>query len=116
MAFAEIELTTNQQFNGLVVNDCYSKRLLPRFLFYFASQLKNELLKYSGKTSFNFVSGKALKAIRIPLPPLTVQQGIVDNIETEQSLVNANRELTECFEKKIQDAIARVWGSGSGRS
>ena len=47
-----------------------------------------------------------------PLPPLETQQAIVAEIESEQALVNANRELIERFEKKIQDAIARVWRDG----
>ena len=48
----------------------------------------------------------------LPLPPLSVQQKIVDEIETEQALVAANRELIERMEKKIQAAIGRVWGEG----
>ena len=39
----------------------------------------------------------------IPLPPLATQQAIVTEIEAEQALVAANRELIERFEKKIQD-------------
>lgn len=31
-------------------------------------------------------------------------------IEAEQTLVAANRELITRFEKKIQSALARVWG------
>ena len=32
-AFSEIPLTTNQQFNGLVIKDDYKTNLLPKFLF-----------------------------------------------------------------------------------
>ena len=46
----------------------------------------------------------------IPLPSLNIQQNIVAEIEAEQALVDANRELIERFEKKIQAAIGRVWG------
>ena len=49
---------------------------------------------------------------KIPLPPLDVQQAIVAEIEAEQALVNANRELIARFEKKIQAVLARVWGDG----
>lgn len=31
-------------------------------------------------------------------------------IEAEQALVNANRELIAHFEKKIQATLARIWG------
>ncbi len=46
----------------------------------------------------------------IPLPPLATQQAIVAEIEAEQALVNANRELIARFEQKIQATLARVWG------
>jgi hypothetical protein len=35
---------------------------------------------------------------------------IVAEIEAEQALVNANRELIARMEKKIQATLARVWG------
>ena len=59
---------------------------------------------------------RRIEMIRIPLPPLDVQKEIAAEIAAEQALVDANRELIERFEKKIQDAIARVWGNISGRS
>ncbi len=55
-----------------------------------------------------------IKTIKIPLPPLATQQAIVAEIEAEQALVNANRELIERFEKKIQATLARVWGEETG--
>ncbi len=57
----------------------------------------------------NVASVEVLKELQIPLPPLEIQQEIVAEIEAEQTLVTANRELIERFEKKIQSAIARVW-------
>ncbi len=108
-AFAEIELATNQQFNGLVVKNKYNEQLLPRYLFYFSMQFKDELLRLSGKTSFNFVSVRTLKTIKLPLPPLETQQAIVAEIEAEQVGVEVCRELMESFEGKIRKTIGRVW-------
>ena len=51
-----------------------------------------------------------LNAAEIPLPPLATQKTIVAEIEAEQSLVAANRDLIARFEKKIQATLARVWG------
>jgi type I restriction enzyme M protein len=51
-----------------------------------------------------------LKEFKIPFPPLATQQTIVTEIESEQALVAANRELISRFEKKIQSTLARVWG------
>ncbi|MDL1891802.1 hypothetical protein FBQ87_02790, partial [Sphingobacteriales bacterium CHB3] len=51
-----------------------------------------------------------LRMVKIPLPPLATQQQIIAEIEAEQALVAANKELITRFEKKIQDTLARVWG------
>jgi len=51
-----------------------------------------------------------LNAALIPLPPLAIQQAIVADIEAEQALVAANRELIARFEKKIQVTLSRAWG------
>lgn len=47
------------------------------------------------------------------LPLLATQQAIVAEIESEQTMVAANRELVTRFEKKIQATLARVWGERS---
>jgi type I restriction enzyme M protein len=41
------------------------------------------------------------------------QRAIVAEIEAEQALVNANRELVRRFEAKIKVTIDRVWGSAN---
>jgi len=54
---------------------------------------------------------QALNSIPIPIPDdVATQQAIVAEIEGEQRLVAANRELIARFEKKIQTTLARVWG------
>ena len=100
-AFTEIELTTNQQFNGLIVRDEYSGRLLPKFLFYIATRLTNELLRLSGKTSFSFVSGKSLKAVEIPLPPMEVQKELVAEIDGYQKVIDGARAVVENYRPHI---------------
>ena len=42
--------------------------------------------------------------------PTELQQAIVAEIEAEQALVAANRELIARFEQKIQATLARIWG------
>jgi type I restriction enzyme M protein len=100
-AFAEIELTTNQQFNGLVVNNEFADRLLPKFLFFVASRFKDELLRLSGKTSFDFVSVGTLKTIQIPLPPIAIQQEIVTEIEGYQKVINGARAVIDNYRPHI---------------
>jgi len=56
------------------------------------------------------LSASNVRKYAIPLPPLNTQRAIVAEIEAEQALVNANRELIERMEKKIHAVLARVWG------
>lgn len=57
---------------------------------------------------------QALNSIPIPIPgDVATQQAIVAEIEAEQALVAANRELIARFEKKIQATLARIWGEES---
>jgi type I restriction enzyme M protein len=54
---------------------------------------------------------QALNSILISIPEdVAIQQAIVAEIEAEQALVAANRELIARFEQKIQTTLTRVWG------
>lgn len=75
-----------------------------------SDQAINQMVSMMGKGAYPSINQSDVSAIQISLPPLATQQAIVAEIEAEQALVNANRELIERFEKKIQAAIARVWG------
>ena len=69
-------------------------------------------LQASGSTQ-RFIPLGFIRKLLIPLPPLETQQAIVAEIEAEQTLVAANRELIERFEKKISATIGRVWGEAA---
>ena len=60
----------------------------------------------------NNLNSKLVRGVKIPLPQIDVQKSIVSEIEFEQALVDANRDLIDRFEQKIQAAIARVWDMG----
>jgi len=50
-----------------------------------------------------------LRLLQIPLPPFEEQKRIVAQVEHEQSLVNANKELIAIYNQKIKDEINRLW-------
>lgn len=79
------------------------ERLLPKFVYFFL--LGHPIEQEGYKRHF----GKLNESL-IAIPPIEVQQQIIDEIEAEQALINANRELIERMEKKIQVTLARIWG------
>ena len=52
-----------------------------------------------------------VERIPLPLPDLDTQRTIVAEIETEQALVGANKNLIARFEAKIKTTINSVWGN-----
>jgi type I restriction enzyme M protein len=78
---------------------------------YMLSETFNERIRgYYERASIPKINRSQLFETVIPLPPLATQRAIVAEIEAEQALVAANRELIARFEKKIQATLARVWG------
>ena len=100
-AITRIPLTTNQQFNGLVVKN--RNQLDPNFLFHYASTLKDELLGLSGKTTIDFIPISRLRDVAVPVPPLAEQQRIVGLLdEAFEGLATAKANA----EKNLQNARA----------
>ncbi len=95
-------------FVGL--RDLKSDIVLPEYL-YFDLLSRHEIHgSQSVGAVFKNLTTHQIRDFEIPLPSLTTQQAVVAEIEAEQSLVAANRELVERMEGKIRAAIGRVWG------
>ena len=60
---------------------------------------------------FQNLTTRQVKEFKVPLPSLETQQAIVAEVQAEQALVEANRELIQRFEGKIHAAIGRVWSN-----
>jgi type I restriction enzyme M protein len=88
------------------------RAILPEFLFAIlnADKFEQEASKAATGVAQANLSSNWVNEYLIPLPPLATQRAIVAEIEAEQELVAANRELIKRFEKKIQATLARIWG------
>ena len=87
-----------------------SKDVLPEYLYFALLDLHASHGSQSVGAVFQNLTTDQIRGFKIALPPLATQQTVVAEIEAEQALVNANRELIARFEKKIQATLARVWG------
>lgn len=89
--------------------------VLQNYILYllFSSSFYNFCQRTAGGGAQGNIAPKDILQYKIPLPPLSTQHAIVSEIEAEQKLVDANRELIARFEKKIQAVLARVWGESN---
>ncbi len=71
------------------------------------------LIGWLSGTTIKHLTLESFRRLPIPIPPLETQRAIVAEIEAEQALVNANKQLIERFEAKIKATINRVWGSSA---
>lgn len=103
----ELEAAHNQAMTALLP----TKKVDPYFLntVLVASKGYWKSVANSTRKDPNITKSDVL-GFKLPLPPLTTQRAIVAEIEAEQALVAANRELIARMEKKIQATLARVWG------
>lgn len=106
-AFAEIPLTTNQQFNGLVTKD--PNILNPKYLFLIVSDFKSELERMSGKSTFGFVSVGALKEFEIPLPSLDIQNTLIDKFDEERRQIEAAVALSSNYQLRTRKVVENLW-------
>ncbi len=97
---------------GFAVLRCRVDLLDPVFLLncVFADSAVEQMVGMMGKGAYPSINQADVASIRIPLPSPETQRAIVAEVEAEQALVNANRELIARMEKKIQATLARVWG------
>ncbi len=71
--------------------------------------LRQIVLSQASTSTMPFISGKDLKAIEIPLPPLEIQKQIVEKIEFERSGIEKAKELLPTFKQHIKNTIAKLW-------
>jgi hypothetical protein len=50
-----------------------------------------------------------MQTLKIPLPPLAIQEQIVSTIAEEEKIIDANKRLIELMTKKIDEVIARIY-------
>jgi len=108
-------LTKPSTFDNNVMGIVPDKSALSgMFLYYWLADF--DLSKWASTAQPPSMRKTTVEDELIPLPDLETQTAIAAEIEAEQALVNGNRDLIARFEKKIDAAIARVWGEAKGEA
>lgn len=113
VAINETPLSTNQGFKNLIVKD--PSKINNMFLAHVMRSLKDKLDSLGTGGTFKEISKAVIGALDIPVPPISEQIQIIDRIEDEQKLVEANRKLIALFEQKIKERINRLWETNQKR-
>ena len=92
----------------------HAAKVLPEWLYFQVTTDRFRSLgasRMTGTGGLQRVPRDFVAGWQIPLPDLPTQRAIVTEIEAEQALVNANRELIRRLEAKIKTTIDRVWSA-----
>ncbi len=107
MAFTKKQTAINQDLTALK----FDSNIIDKFFgYYYLLSISQKIAQDGNGITVKGVNRDYVRGIKIPLPPHETQKLIVAQIEKEQELINANKQLIEIFEQKIKDRIAKVWG------
>ncbi|MBR2252689.1 MAG: restriction endonuclease subunit S, partial [Neisseriaceae bacterium] len=84
----KVELTTNQQINAIVCND----KIIPKFLAYIFKFGDIRLENLTSNSGVKHINIPTLQNIKIPLPPIEVQEQIVAEFEKIENEITARKE------------------------
>ena len=98
-------MSTNQAICGVLTN----KKYVPSFLYLYLKNQTQKMIKLSTGGAQPNISQAIIKKLRIHLPPLDIQKEIVTEIKEEEKLIQSNKEIIQCFERKVKKTIESIW-------
>ena len=107
-AITQIPLSSNQQFNGLMIKD--RNYLSPMYLMHYCSTLKNTLLSLSGKATIDFVSAEKVRQIPIPIPPLPEQEKIVAELDCLSGVIEKKKQQLKELDALAESIFYTMFG------
>ena len=103
----KFEASTNQAVCGILP----SEKTLPEYLYWILKSQKDYMISLSGGGAQPNISQTIIRDLKIPLPPLSIQEEIVDEIKGYQNEIEKLKKAIFDTEQKIKDRIAKVWGT-----
>ena len=89
--------STNQAICGILPNE----KLIPEFLFWVLKSQREVMTLQAGGGAQPNISQNIIQKIRIPLPPLEVQEQIVRELNGYQSIIQGAKQITQNWKPKI---------------
>ena len=85
---------------GLAAIRCSSK-IQYKYLFYVLKQMEDEIQGDKG-AAFSSINRKQIEQIKFPLPPISVQEEIIAELESYQKIIDGARQVVENYKPAIQ--------------
>lgn len=92
------EAATNQAVCGIST----SERIIPHFLYRLLKANKPALIRLAGGGAQPNISQKIIRDFSFPLPPLSVQEEIVAEIESYQKIIDGARQVVDNYQPRIE--------------
>jgi type I restriction enzyme M protein len=97
----------NQHIFKVICSDCINKQ----YLYYLKDFIVCKIHEMTHGNTMQHITKSNFENIEIPLPPLEIQQQIVDEIEQYQKIIDGAKQVIEIMEDKIKATIAKVWNN-----
>ena len=100
IAITRCETATNQGFKNIIVID--KTRAYTKYVAYMLTKLVPKMVALSAGGTFKEISKTNFATLQIPLPPLSIQEGIVAEIESYQKIIDGARQVVENYKPTIK--------------
>jgi type I restriction enzyme S subunit len=107
LAFTSIEATTNQAVCAISTND---KLVNNKYLFYFLLSRRAQILNDAAGGAQPNISQGYVRNIKVPLPPLHIQEQIADTLDKADTLRKKDQELLQKYDKLTQAIFYDIFG------
>jgi len=108
VALLRTEATCNQSI--VSINPKNKAVLLSEFLYFVLKGMYKQIRKLTGDNERSGLNMPIIRNIEIPKPAIEIQKQIVEKIEEEQKIVEANKKLIDLFQQKIEAKIKSIYG------
>ena len=99
LAYTTTEYAINQDLTCLIPGS----GLNPKFLYYMARSLASQIAQNAQGIGVKGVTQKYVSEMKIPFPPLRVQEEIVAELDSHQKIIDGARQVVENYKPTIQN-------------
>lgn len=101
VAIAECETATNQGFKNIIVID--DTKVSNRFVAYMMTALADRMVSLASGGTFKEISKSNFLTLSIPLPPFTIQEQIVAELDSYQKIIEGARQVVKNYKPTIRN-------------